>query len=333
VQRKLQVFVSSTFTDLKDERQAAVEAILLANHIPAGMELFTAGDTSQLEVIKRWIKESDAYLLILGGRYGSIEPTSGRSYTEVEYDFAVENGLPHFALVLDDNAVASKRELGLITAADDAMRDGALAEFRRKVLSKSSAIVNDAKDLKLQVLASLREIEQRPGLGGWTKASEAADIKPLLGELAALRADNSELRAALSAAPTPPPIQPALDEAVTLRVEAKSDRHGWYASREATTTWRELFKVVGIKLLAARNDQTLQCEIGNFLCSGTSEYVSSIRVRGDDWETVKAQFLHLGLITIEYANTIGGGAALFWSLTPTGRQLALILRAPAATRA
>jgi hypothetical protein len=57
--KKLQVFVSSTYTDLHEERQAAVEAILTAGHIPAGMELFAAGDESQMSVIKRWIDESD----------------------------------------------------------------------------------------------------------------------------------------------------------------------------------------------------------------------------------------------------------------------------------
>src|SRR5262245_57179350 len=78
--KKLQVFVASTYKDLRVERQAAVEAILTAGHIPAGMELFTAGDESQMEVIKRWIEESDVFLLILGGRYGSLEPQSGKSY-------------------------------------------------------------------------------------------------------------------------------------------------------------------------------------------------------------------------------------------------------------
>ena len=71
--KKLQVFVSSTYTDLKEERQAAVEAILSSGHIPAGMELFAAGDESQMTVIERWIDESDIYLLILGGRYGSVD--------------------------------------------------------------------------------------------------------------------------------------------------------------------------------------------------------------------------------------------------------------------
>jgi hypothetical protein len=92
MKRKLQVFISSTYSDLKEERQAAVEAILKAGHIPAGMELFTAGDKSQMATIERWIDESDVFMLILAGRYGSIEPTTGLSYVELEYDYAVAHG-------------------------------------------------------------------------------------------------------------------------------------------------------------------------------------------------------------------------------------------------
>src|SRR5438046_4027206 len=103
--KKLQVFVSSTFSDLVKERQAAVEAILAAGHIPAGMELFTAGDESQMDVIKQWIDESDVYLLILGGRYGSIEPKSGKSYTHLEYEYALAQGKPVFACVIRDQAI------------------------------------------------------------------------------------------------------------------------------------------------------------------------------------------------------------------------------------
>lgn len=50
--KKMQVFISSTYTDLIEERQKAVEAILNAGHIPAGMELFKAG-RSQMETIKK----------------------------------------------------------------------------------------------------------------------------------------------------------------------------------------------------------------------------------------------------------------------------------------
>ena len=100
MKKKLQVFISSTFTDLIDERQAAVEAILKSGNIPAGMELFTAGNESQLQVITRWIDESDIYLLILGGRYGTIEEISGQSYIELEYDYAVSQNKPFLVLLL-----------------------------------------------------------------------------------------------------------------------------------------------------------------------------------------------------------------------------------------
>jgi len=48
-QRKLQVFLSSTYEDLIDHRLAAMEAILAAGHIPAAMEQFTAGDETAWE--------------------------------------------------------------------------------------------------------------------------------------------------------------------------------------------------------------------------------------------------------------------------------------------
>lgn len=48
--KKLQVFISSTYKDLKSERQSAVEAILKSGHIPAGMELFSAGTRPSLTV-------------------------------------------------------------------------------------------------------------------------------------------------------------------------------------------------------------------------------------------------------------------------------------------
>src|SRR4051794_5954612 len=135
---KLQIFVSSTFTDLLPERQAAVEAILKAGHIPAGMELFTAGNRSQWEVIQRWIADSDIYMLILGGRYGSIEPTSETSYTELEYDLAVASGKPYFAVVITDDELESRVEKHGAKISEQDHPDK-LAAFRSKVLAKISS--------------------------------------------------------------------------------------------------------------------------------------------------------------------------------------------------
>jgi hypothetical protein len=86
--KRYQVFVSSTYTDLKEERWKAIQAVIELDCIPAGMELFPAIDEEQFEFIKKVIDDCDYYILIIGGRYGSTT-SEGISYTEKEYDYAV----------------------------------------------------------------------------------------------------------------------------------------------------------------------------------------------------------------------------------------------------
>ena len=134
--KRLQVFVSSTYTDLITERQAEVEAILTAGHIPAGMELFAAGDESQLEAIKQWIDESDVYLLILGGRYSYLESSSGKSYTHLEYDYAVSKEKPLFACVVNEQAQEEARVKQHGTSVVEQYEPKKLREFRSLVTGK-----------------------------------------------------------------------------------------------------------------------------------------------------------------------------------------------------
>lgn len=74
--RKFSIFISSTYEDLKEERQALVGVALENNFIPVGMEQFHAAPTSQWNVITKMIDECDLYLLVIGGRYGSIDEES-----------------------------------------------------------------------------------------------------------------------------------------------------------------------------------------------------------------------------------------------------------------
>lgn len=71
------------------------------------MELFKAGK-SQMETIQKWINESDVYILILGGRYGSIEEESGLSYIELEYKYALSKNMPVFSIVLNESFLHAK---------------------------------------------------------------------------------------------------------------------------------------------------------------------------------------------------------------------------------
>lgn len=195
--KKLQVFISSTFTDLIEERQAAVAAVLKAGHIPAGMELFSAADRSQLLTIRSWIEQSDAYMLILGGRYGSIEPESGLSYTELEFNYAVELGKPLFAVVISEKGLDIKVKA---KGAEVMERDHGilLRNFRGKVLSNISSFFDEPKDIRLAVFESLPEFSSNRGLVGWVRGDQIVNTQQLVDEVRKLSDENTTLRAKLT---------------------------------------------------------------------------------------------------------------------------------------
>ena len=97
MEKVYQVFISSTFTDLQDERKQVSDTLAKAGFIPAGMELFPATDQKQLEFIKRIIDRCDYYVVIVAARYGSLD--GDKSFTEKEYEYAVEKHIPVLAFL------------------------------------------------------------------------------------------------------------------------------------------------------------------------------------------------------------------------------------------
>lgn len=197
VKRRLQIFVSSTFKDLIEERQSAVEAILTSGHIPAGMELFTAGNESQMDVIKQWIDESDVYLLILGGRYGSIEPITGKSYTHLEYEYAVSKGKQFFACVVTEEAQAQRvKNKGMLVVEQEEPKK--LKEFRDLVTSKVVRFWSDIKDIKIITIEKMSHFERDESLLGWVRPENQPNIANLINEITRLSKENSDLRVSLA---------------------------------------------------------------------------------------------------------------------------------------
>jgi hypothetical protein len=170
IERRLQVFVSSTFKDLQDERKAAVEAILEAGHIPAGMELFTAGDITQWKLIKRWIEESDAYVLLIGARYGSISPRGTKSYTHMEFDYAKKLRKPMFSLVADDPFLIRSRKKFKVKPSE--IRKA--SKFRNLISSKTVSFFSNRDQVKTRITQSLVPLAAQPGVGGWVRAPVSA---------------------------------------------------------------------------------------------------------------------------------------------------------------
>ena len=134
------------------------------------MELFTAGDKSQWEVIKKWIDDSDIYLLILGGRYGSIDKSTGLSYTEMEYNYALDKGKPLFALSLTDD-ILDKKDISIIKDYD--IKDLKYINFKEKVKSKMCAFPKNIDQIKSEINNSLDTLisENKDKMQGWIKGN------------------------------------------------------------------------------------------------------------------------------------------------------------------
>ena len=128
MKKKYQVFVSSTYLDLKEERMMITQALLESDCIPAGMELFSVSGKRTWDVIKNVIDDSDYYLLVLAGKYGSIDKNTQMSYTEMEYEYAKSINKPILAFLYNDidNLPAKKVE------STPRMRKK-LEQFRKKV--------------------------------------------------------------------------------------------------------------------------------------------------------------------------------------------------------
>lgn len=111
--RRYQVFISSTFTDLIEERKEVIQALLELDCLPAGMGMFPAANDDQWTLIKKVIDLSDFYVVIVGGRYGSMS-AEGISYTEMEYDYAVaqEKTILGFVHADPGSIPANKSEMG-----------------------------------------------------------------------------------------------------------------------------------------------------------------------------------------------------------------------------
>ncbi|WP_137045056.1 DUF4062 domain-containing protein [Pseudolabrys sp. FHR47] len=186
-----QVFVSSTYSDLHEERKEVSDTLAKAGFIPAGMELFPATDQQQLEFIKRVIDRCDYYVVIVGGRYGSLD--GDKSFTEKEFEYALARHIPILAfLPLDPGKIATDK------TDNDPIHVKHLNEFKTRL--KTSRIVSfwsDINDLKTKVLTAVTNaVNLRPGTG-WIRGDQAIDPK-LLQDLERLRIENEELKARLS---------------------------------------------------------------------------------------------------------------------------------------
>lgn len=324
MQKRYQVFVSSTYADLKEERRKVIQTLMEMDCIPAGMELFPAADEEQFEFIKKVINDCDYYLLIIGGRYGSTTP-EGVSYTEKEYDYAIDSGLKVIALLHEnpDSISVGKSDI------DPVLREN-LQHFREKVATNRLVkFWKSAEELPGLVALSLSKTIKTYPATGWIRA-DGATSEELLNEINELRKENQELRSSLAAssAQTKPAIVDlaGLDEAVTVSVRYYDSYYKNYQYIPVTATWGEIFAIIAPHLLKHPSDEYVCAVLGKALYEKAVNSENSATVKEQEFETIKLQLAALNLVQVQYLKTIRGGMALFWSLTERGTSLMMQLR-------
>ena len=230
--KRYSVFISSTFEDLKDERQSVQDVVISAGDFPVQMESFPAADEDQFEFIKALIDKCDYYVLIVAGRYGR-PADDGMSYTEKEYRYAVSKGIPVLVMLHGDRgSIPANRS-------EDSL-DGKklLAAFVAEVETNRLRKAWKTTDgLKLAVREALDHAKATKPAIGWVRGDAVASMEAL-EELNEVRKENAKFRDAIGSLEIElalPPI-PAADDEVYIDLLPNAGGKGSLSSYGSTAT-------------------------------------------------------------------------------------------------
>ena len=336
--RRYQVFISSTFTDLVDERREVMQALLEMDCLPAGMELFPAGDTDQWTLIQRVIEQSDYYLVIVGGRYGSTTE-EGISYTEKEYDYAVELGIPVMGFV---PAEPDQIPVGRTDQSDAAAEK--LAKFRAKVQNKMTKDWKNAEDLGSKVTRGLIHLIKNNPRPGWVRGDQALtpETRTEIAELHA-RIAQFEKKEVEDSASAPAHIDESFAhgaETVELGVSHKGyDTFSGPVEEDGdlTYTWDEIIEVLGPFMIDEAPEPTLRATFNNHMLRDIQSATDgrwthhlqheSAAISDRSWGAIIVQLRALRLITTGTKKRTVSDKSVYWKLTQAGDEYLVSLRA------
>jgi len=252
--KRYQVFVSSTYEDLREERQEVMQALLELDCIPAGMELFPAANDDQWTLIKKVIDDCDYYIVVIGGRYGSVGP-SGISYTQMEYEYAIEQNKPVIGFLhKDPSSIPAKRT-------EKSEKNQKLLEaFRELAQQKMCKFWTNPADLGSAVSRSLIKLIKSSPAVGWVKA-DLLPTKDTTEEMLRLRQKVEELQNQIAEKDTGvfENLQELSqgDDKVHLNLSFGLNKEGskyryrpdYYLTKTISTTWNKVFSVISPLLI------------------------------------------------------------------------------------
>lgn len=326
---KHQVFVSSTFKDLVEERKAVIHALLELDCIPAGMELFPAADEDAWSLIKEVIDDCDYYILILAGKYGSTN-AEGVSFTEMEFDYAVGVGKPIIAFLYEN--------LETLPAANTEKSEALqlkLEAFREKAKVRHCKFWSSPEDLGGKVSRGLVQLRKRHPSSGWIPGKYAASDS-MLRELQELRTKLAQLELdAVRVGATPEETAQLAqgEDPVDLWLDLKQDAEGTKKKTKLTTTWDTLLSYFGPSMLNECTDEEMTARIKLAFYHAVPKHLlplnpnSTLVLPYVFEDRVRVQFQALGMIAPGLKKRAVADKSRYWRLTPYGEKHLLSVRA------
>lgn len=293
--KRYQVFISSTYTDLQLERQAVLESVLKLRHIPVGMEHFVSTNEEQFNYIKRLLDETDYYIIIIGNRYGS-QADDGISYTEKEFDYAVNLGIPVIACIHSnpDSLPVNKSDI-------EQNAKQKLNEFRKKVMHHRMVSYfswNNPSDLSAEVVVALINTINDYPRPGWERVA-SYENSDLLNQINDLRIENNRMKSLLDDEKQSEEHEQLIMQFPwsKMRIFAGySKLHGYEnISIPVHLTWSQIFSIFGLILLVKSDISLIHYALNHALFLDHAPYFC---VPDVEFQLIVAEFLKYGIIDI-----------------------------------
>lgn len=152
---KPKVFISSTFGDLIQYRKKVWEELIQLDIEILGMEKFGARKSAPLQTCLEEVTKCDVFIGIIAFRFGSVFKPTKKSFTQIEYEKALELDKEILIYFMNDTAFV---QANFVDTGINAKR---LQIFKKELQNHTIDTFSDTDELASKIIIRLKEILPR----------------------------------------------------------------------------------------------------------------------------------------------------------------------------
>lgn len=325
IEKRYQVFISSTFSDLQEERLVLERALPSLGCLPVGLEAHAPG-SSPLVAIRKMIDDCDYFIVLLGSRYGSLTP-SGVSYMHMEYVYASTKQKPILVLV---NEAPQRRP----PEYQERTAEGRLKfnDFRQMLMKTTHSVWSDARHLDQVIKRTIPALIKARPASGWVRATALAnpevekELQVLRERVIELEQEREQMLSRQIQLVTPL-AQGADPLDVTFRCKAYAMGNLEEIPARTSLAWNDVFLAFAPHLSQMQTEEFMLARINERVqevalaevqkLKPKVHAVADVQVVPFSFNTIKVQFRTLGFIRRQ---SKPGDNRQWWQLTAQGEQ-------------